>query len=177
MIYQTFQEPTRARGARKIKIVNIGLEPWEAIDMDLEIENVSYDKRMAVADYVREREDGAYWEEWLQTHRIELNAMTTPEFIAWLDRKMADHGAGKLVSPEAVIVTELEKRLEAKTRTSVMERILREAGFEDQVTETLDAIKRPTASSLVKGIRTMFKREPEREWRDHVETVAAKKVR
>ena len=26
MIYQTFQEATKARGARKIKIVNLGLE-------------------------------------------------------------------------------------------------------------------------------------------------------
>ena len=32
MIYQTLQEETKARGARKIKIVNLGLEPWEAID-------------------------------------------------------------------------------------------------------------------------------------------------
>ena len=32
MIYQTLQEETKARGARKIKIINLGLEPWEAID-------------------------------------------------------------------------------------------------------------------------------------------------
>ena len=31
MIYQTFQEATKARGARKVEIVNLGLEPWEAI--------------------------------------------------------------------------------------------------------------------------------------------------
>lgn len=29
MIYQTFQEATKARGARKIKIVNLGLEPGD----------------------------------------------------------------------------------------------------------------------------------------------------
>jgi hypothetical protein len=39
---------------------------------------------------------GRDWEEWLQTHRVELNAMTTPQFIEWLDRKMAEHGDGKL---------------------------------------------------------------------------------
>ena len=32
MIYQTLQEETRARGARKIQIINLGLEPWEAIE-------------------------------------------------------------------------------------------------------------------------------------------------
>jgi DNA topoisomerase VI subunit A len=35
MIYQTFQEATKARGARKIKIVNIGLEPWEKRRVDI----------------------------------------------------------------------------------------------------------------------------------------------
>jgi hypothetical protein len=33
MIYQTLQEATKARDARKIEIINIGLEPWEAIEM------------------------------------------------------------------------------------------------------------------------------------------------
>ena len=48
------------------------------------------------------------WEEWLQTHRIELNAMTTPQFIDWLDAKMAEHGDGKLVPPQTVVKAELE---------------------------------------------------------------------
>jgi hypothetical protein len=116
MIHQTFQEATRARDARKITIVNLRLEPWEALAMGLEAETVeSGDKRKAVAAYVLEREDGVRWnddrgrwevlgegveawEEWLQSHRVELNAMTTPEFIAWLDDKMAAHGDGKLVA-------------------------------------------------------------------------------
>jgi hypothetical protein len=56
MIYQTFQEETKARGARKIKIVNLGLEPWEATDMGLELETVEAgDRRKPVADYVRDR--------------------------------------------------------------------------------------------------------------------------
>jgi hypothetical protein len=65
MIYQTFQEETRARGARKIKIIPLGLEPWEAIAMGLDTEPLSLEgdedsKRKPVADYVRERHDGAY---------------------------------------------------------------------------------------------------------------------
>ena len=53
MIYQTLQEATRARGARKIEIVNIGLEPWEAVAMGLEVETVEAgERRKPVADYV-----------------------------------------------------------------------------------------------------------------------------
>ena len=40
-------------GGRKIKIVNIGLEPWEAVAMGLEVETVEASKsRKPVADYV-----------------------------------------------------------------------------------------------------------------------------
>ena len=54
MIYQTLQEATKARGARKIEIINLGLEPWEAIAMGLEIETVKEgDRRKPVADYVK----------------------------------------------------------------------------------------------------------------------------
>jgi hypothetical protein len=171
MIYQTFQQETKARGARKIKIVNLGLEPWEAIAMGLEVETVDDGKqRKPVADYLRERDDRD-WEEWLQTHRVELNAMTTPQFIDWLDRKLALYD-GKLIPPADVLLAELDERIDSKVRTAVAERILRDAGFEDQVADAITAIKRPTPAVLTKGIKQMFKTEPDREWRDHIEAIA-----
>jgi hypothetical protein len=38
MIYQCLQEETAARGARNVKIVNLGLEPSEGREMELEVE-------------------------------------------------------------------------------------------------------------------------------------------
>jgi hypothetical protein len=167
MIYQTFQEATRARDARKIRIVNLGLEPWEAVEMGLEVETVpAEERRRAVAEYACTDD----WEEWLQTHRVELNAMTTPQFIEWLDGKMADYD--KLVPPEKVISAELDERIEAKIRTAITKRILREAGFEEQVTAAIATIEKPDAAELVDGIRELFEGEPESQWRDHIETVA-----
>jgi hypothetical protein len=175
MIYQTFQEATKAREARKVKIVNLGLEPWEALAMGLDVEDVEEnDRRKPVADYVIEREDaapdGEAWEEWLQKHRVELNAMTTPQFIGWLDGKLVDHG--KLVPSPDVLTVELNERIEEKLRASITERILREAGVEDQIAAGIAAIEMPTADALTEGIRQMFEREPDREWRDHIEAVA-----
>ena len=132
---------------------------------------------MSVADYVLDEREGTSWEEWLQTHRVELNAMTTPDFIAWLDRKMAKHGDGKLIPPDDVVAAEFEARLATKVRASITERILREAGIEDQIAEAVDAIKRPSGASLVKGIKSMFDRNSEREWRDHVESVAVERTK
>jgi hypothetical protein len=178
MIYQTLQSATKARGARKVKIVNLGLEPWEADEMGLEIEDVEGgEKRKPVAEYVLDREDGDHWEEWLQTHRVELNAMTTPEFIAWLDRKMAKHGDGKLVPPPEVLTAELDKRIKDKVEDDIRERILREAGFEDQVAKAVATIKTPSGAALAKGVRRLFKQEPEREWRDAIEAEAGKRAK
>jgi hypothetical protein len=96
--------------------------------------------------------------------------MTTPQLIEWLDRKLAAYG--KLIPPDDVLVAELDERIEEKIREAVTERILREAGFEDQVADAIAAIKTPSADALVRGIKKMFKSEPDREWRDHIEARA-----
>jgi hypothetical protein len=162
MIYQTLQEATKARGARKIKIVHVGLQPWEAIEMDLDVETVKEGKRhKPVANFIKEPDDtapdGDTWEDWLQTHRIELNAMTTPDFIDWLDGKMVEHGASKLIPPADVLTTELNQRIKDKVRATLIERILREAGLDRQIKAAVKAIKTPTAAALAKGIKQSFK--------------------
>jgi hypothetical protein len=101
--------------------------------------------------------------------------MTTPEFIAWLDGKMAAYG--KLIPPPEVLAQELDARLESKTRTAITELILREAGLDRQVAAALRAIKRPSAATLARGIKALFARSPDREWRDHVESVAAERTK
>ena len=171
MIYQTFQEATKARGARKVKIVNLGLEPWEALDSGLEVEEVEAGtKSKPVADYVREREDGAHWEEWLQTNRVELNAMTTPQFIEWLDGKMAAYD--KLIPPADILETELKERIEEKVRDAVTARILREANVDAQIAAVLADIETPDTDALAEGIEQLFDESPDSEWRDHIEAVA-----
>jgi hypothetical protein len=169
MIFQTLQEETMARGARKIEIINIGLEPWEAVAMGLEVETLEEGKqRKAVADYV-DGHDGD-WADWLQTHRVELNVMTTPQLIEWLDGKMAGHG--KLIPPEAVLQAELAERLEDGVRADLTERILREADLDVQVAAALAAIKPPSGATLKRGITRLFEQEADREWRDYIREAA-----
>jgi hypothetical protein len=183
LIYQTFVEETAARGARKIRVINLGLEPWEAIELDLDPEEFEETEtksgkvlRRPVADYVRKRDKkhpneapgGISWEDWLQTNRVELNAFTTPELMAWLDRKLAEHGAVKLIPPGKVIAGEFEDKLAAVVRAAVIERILRDAKSEQQVTKALRKIKRPTAPAFIKGIKAMFAGDDKRPWRDFI---------
>ena len=177
MIYQTLQEETKARGARKITITNLGLEPSEAVEMGLEVETIEETNRIRpVADYVRERDDGAYWENWLQTNRVELNAMTTPQLIEWLDAKMANFG-GKLVPPPHVLERELADRLENKVRTAITERILREAQIDTRVAAAVAKIKKPDGATLARDIKRLFEQQSDRQWRDAIEAVASRRAR
>jgi hypothetical protein len=170
MIFQTLQEETKPRGARKIEIINLGFEPWEALAMGLEVENIeASDKKRPVAEYVRQRL-GRDWGHWLQRHRVELNAMTTPAFIAWLDSKMAGH-VGKLIPPGPVLLAEFKDKIEGAIRAEITERILREARLEDQVAAAVAAVERPTADALANVIRHRFEHDPESQWRDHIDEV------
>ena len=136
-IYHTLQEETAARPGRKVKIINIGLDPWEARDMGLDIEPVARRKeRRPVGGYV-----DPFWVEWLQSNRVELNAMTSDVFLAWLDRKMEEFGQGKLVPPATVTQTQLETDVEEWLRRRLTDRILEEADLDAQVDDAFDAIK------------------------------------
>src|SRR5262249_1528087 len=111
------------------------------------------------------------WEDWLQTHRVELNAMTTPQFIEWLDGKLADYA--KLIPPPDVLETELIRSVEDKIREAITARILREATVDAHVEGALPALTKPTAHAAVaEGLAQMVEAMPDAEWRDHLEAVA-----
>lgn len=176
MIYQTLQEATKARGARKVRIINLGLEPWEAVAMGLEVETLEEAKRQKpVADYIREQ--GGNWEDWLQTNRVELNAMTTPQLITWLDQKMTEFGCGKLIPPPEVLEQELADRIKSKVRKAITERILREAKLDDQVAAAIASIKTPDDAGLARDIKRLFEQQSDREWRDAIEAEASRSSR
>ena len=70
---------------------------------------------------------------------------------------------------------ELAERIESKVRAEITERILREARLDDQVAAAIAKIKTPDGAKLARDIAKLFKREPDAEWRDHIEAVARKR--
>jgi len=41
------------------------------------------------------------WESWLQNWRVELNAMTTAEFVAWMNAQFKKHAAAKVIPDDS----------------------------------------------------------------------------
>jgi hypothetical protein len=127
LIYHTLVNETRARAARKIAVVNLGLEPWEGVELGLEIEEVEpLERRRAVAPYVAEHDQKwqswlaaqgcASWDEWLQNYRIELNAMPPADRMAWITAKIELYPPRKVQAPAAVLHD--ERRRAARSWTS-----------------------------------------------------------
>jgi hypothetical protein len=144
LIQHTLQHATLARGARKIEIVDIGLQPWEGIALGLAVEKVTVKTakgtgktiRRPVGAYVRQRRDRTpkreTWEQWLQHSRFELNAFTSAELIAWLDRKMAEHDTGKLIPPDDILADGFAEHARSRVSDDVAEAI--ESRCDDVVT-------------------------------------------
>jgi hypothetical protein len=181
-IFQALQDATRSRPGRKVKIINLGLEPAEAVRMGLPVENVQPEKngkRKPVANYV-----GARWSEWLQRKRAELNAMTTPQFIAWLTRKLRFHCKRfgipfKVIPPTEVIAAFLAEILRSKAADALREQILREAGFEARTNAAVAELGpsvRKVEKDLSTRVEAFLSKNPADWWRTPIEQLTEQLV-
>ena len=173
MIYQALQDGTKARPARKVKVINLGLEPLEGLAMGLEPEKVirkNENKRRPTADYVPS--DCANW---LQNNRIELNAMSTPIFLQWLDDKMEKYGLGKMIPPDTILAQELHEMAREKLAHEITDRILKAQDAEGQIErefEMLMPVLDEKAKELAKDVTEDMTKKPDQSWRDLVLKVA-----
>lgn len=128
LIFQALTEATKARPERRVKVINLGLEPAEGLEMGLEIEHVKRKKKRTPAQYVSEE-----WKAWFKKNRIELNAMDTPTFINWLDGKMKENASCKLIPPEEIILDEVNNAAHEGLRARLRQNIIKEARIDEQV--------------------------------------------
>jgi cell fate (sporulation/competence/biofilm development) regulator YmcA (YheA/YmcA/DUF963 family) len=163
LIQHTLQHATLARGARKIEVIDLGLQPWEGIELGLSIEKVppafnkdGTAKRRPVGEYVKacsnRAPNGEIWEKWLQHSRVELNAFTSADLIAWLDQKMAEHGATKLVPPDDILQDQFIERVRRRAADDVQLAINSRlddvvATIKKERTEAVNAIKAKKAEA------------------------------
>ncbi len=163
LIYQSLMEATRARGRRKVHIINLGLDPEEALDMGLQVETFreagEVKRRLPVADYVSDS-----WSRWLQTRRVELNAMTTPQFLEWLDEKMAPF-IGKVQPPAPVLRATMVEETRRTVREELTRRILEAAGIDGQVEAAMEKLASQIDSTdLDEIVRLGLAATPEERW-------------
>jgi len=152
------------------------LEPTEARAMGLPVEPVDRvnNAKVSVARYVPEE-----WQAWLQHSRVELNAMTTPEFITWLNQKLAPHEHGKLIPPGDVLSERLDRETRDHLREVLTARILSDAGLEQQVEARYQALAPVLAGArddLLVQVQHELDAQPREHWTDPVLRLARRVV-
>jgi hypothetical protein len=159
----TLQRDTRRyEFQNSIRVIDLGLSLDDVIAMGLESEYQHHPKGNKFALMANLRENGASEEEiefmfrdfdrLRSTRRVELNAMTSPQFIAFLERKLREHGVEKIV-PEQDLLAEAYAELERGRR-------LAEA-IENHDEIEIDA---NVPKDLQDQVRKYLKRYPEARW-------------
>ena len=95
-ILGTLRRDTRRYAFRnRIEVVDLGLRLEDVEDSELETEDVVH-RSDPVANL---RENGATAEEiaFLRSRRVELNAFASADFVAWIERKLEQHGVAKVL--------------------------------------------------------------------------------
>jgi hypothetical protein len=92
------------------------------------------------------------------TRRVELNAMTSPQFIAFVERKLREHGVAKIVPDQELLAkafAEIEqgRRLEEEAK---------------EIIENLDREDLTAPNDLQRRVRKYLKRYPDKRWTDAV---------
>ena len=98
--------------------------------------------------------------------------MTTPQFIGWLDDKMAVFGNGKLVPPARVLTNDLSETLEGRLHRQITEQILREARIEERVAAALQKMDLPVQEELCTVVEAALVDQPAASWRHAIERLA-----
>jgi hypothetical protein len=132
--------------------------------------------RVPVASYIPDDD-----QEWLQENRIELNAMTTEQFIDWLTARVSAYFRGKRLSPKVVPPAQVVgERLNQETRAalerSIVDEVLKAADIPGQVEASFAKVERRVkamATALVRGLPGRLNSTPVAHWTDIVKAEAA----
>jgi hypothetical protein len=79
------------------------------------------------------------------------------------------HEGDKVVPPADVVDEEAAQRLTSHVRAGITERVLREAGIEEQVASAVEALSIPPGSDLIAAMRVWLEAHPDRLWSEYVD--------
>ena len=100
--------------------------------------------------------------EYLLTRRVELNAFTSEEFIAFVERKLTEHGVGKIVPTKAVLNTTYRTLAQGREVEKIIKRELRKLNGNRSVR---------VPSNLMQQVEDYLRRNPTHRWDKAVATL------
>ncbi len=167
-ICRTLAEETERMPDHRIDIIDMGLHLEDAVGMGLQSEtftrSISLPKKLVLNDFEKEWFEGEkigkkIW----KCKRIELNAMASDEFLAFIHSKMAQHGATAKVIPDDQSLTGLANEL---TRKMMNEKVRNELDSLLDVSGTADDLHQHFvwSTNYRLGIETAFASDRLQSW-------------
>lgn len=105
--------------------------------------------------------------------------MTSPQFVEWLDSKMAQHPGVKLVPPVDCLSKHLIDKAQETLRDNITDKVMEEARIEEKVEELLDLEWQEREEAIQQAIenletetRTALTASPAKWWKVPVEEKA-----
>jgi hypothetical protein len=162
-ILGTLQRDTRRYSfCNDIKVIDLGLR-LDDID-GLETETVHHHgDRNAIASNLWENGATDAEIDFLMDNRVELNAMTSPELVAFIERKLTDAGVSKVI-PELTILEQAYRRVQTHIR-------LRQRLDELRANVGREVAALDMPGDLMNRVRAILAAHPELPWEEAVRRV------
>ncbi len=177
-IARTLREETRRMPGYKVDVIDLGLKLQEALDMGLQSEMFTRKKALPSELELTELERKYFVGEhiggnvWRGT-RIELNAIPPKERAAYVERKLAEHGAtAKVVPPEGVMHAKAEETYGLKCRELIEKEIRRALNIDGMVAAAQKELGDQDFTEDLQHIREELKDNPPEAWDDLVDEAA-----
>jgi hypothetical protein len=170
-IARTLQEETVRMPGHHIKVSDLGFRLEDALAMGLPTEVFRRKKKLPqglqLTAIEREHFEGRRTgpKSWV-CRRVELNALSGPDLIAYTERKLREAGIrGKIIPPESELIRDFESSVASQVRRQV------ESDFQDQIHEEvrrrMDALRQAMIehqSRIEAAVRSGLARDPSCRW-------------
>jgi hypothetical protein len=161
-----------------VDVTDIGLNLEDALAMDFECEEFTRQNALpemlelneVERQYFTGRQAGE--KAWI-CKRVELNAMSAPQLIEYIEAKLVEAGAtAKVLPPEDVVRTEATEKHRGTLIGLAEQEIMSRLGVPRMVQRVLDVVGKPDFSRLRNDLSEKLASNPPENWRKMAETEA-----
>lgn len=167
------RDTRRYRFENEIEVIDLGLslEDVEAMGLEHEYQHHGNTRREAIEANLRQNgaspDDVTYmlseWAEKGSTRRVELNAMSSPQFVEFVEDKLTGQGIEKVIPGEDLLAKAYASAKRARRVEEATKSIIQSTSAEDSV----------VPADLKQRVRALLDEDPTLRWDEAVRTIAA----
>jgi uncharacterized protein (DUF2267 family) len=182
-IARTLREETARMPGYSVDVIDIGLTVVDALALEMEEETFSRQKALAGALELSDIEHEYFIgrqvtfgkkPQWI-AKRFELDTMTSPQMIAYVEQKLKEHGANtKVIPPDEYITDWMQEQYERQLRDTVMDEIKKRLDVHSLVQKACEKFDAPAfdPSAICEKLQDL----PPIRWNDVAQGIVRKSV-